>query len=75
MKNQYKLYNILFSMNILFFLLYLCNIFINIILSRFIYINILIIINYIVLRLNLTINTNKIYKKVVIKVFDLVSRL
>lgn len=73
--NRHKLYNVLFSLITLFYLPNLDSIFINTILSIFVYTNILIVSNYSILRSNLTINTSKIRKNIIIKVIALIDRL
>lgn len=74
-KDECKPYKALFSLITLLCLLYLSNIFINIIWSKFAYINVLTVLKYSVLRSNLAINTSKIHKKTIIKIVALISRL
>lgn len=57
------------------FLLYLVDIYINTVLSKFIYIKPFIILSYIIFKSNLAVNTSNIYKNNIVKVIALVNKL
>lgn len=73
-KDLRKSYNALFSLSTLPCLLYLDDILINTVLSRFVCINTLIMSNYSVSRLNLGTSNNKIRRKVIATIIALVGR-